>query len=210
MTDLFRKILGEEVLHKKIVIIDLSPIPFDVRSSLISLIMRCLFDFAYWYKKVNKECYPISVFCDEAHIYLNDSDERSKSTRLSAERIAKEGRKYGVSLSVISQRPREVSATILSQCNSFLCLRITNPDDQNYVKNLLPDNTRGIVSMFSNLRRGECILIGDSVIMPSRIKINKPDPQPDSDDASFYKNWSEDHTEIDVEKVLTAWRKQEA
>ena len=90
-----------------------------------------------------------------------------------------------------------------------MCLRITNPDDQSYVKNLLPDSIRGIVSMFSTLRRGECILLGDSVIMPTRIKIDKPNPRPFSDDTSFYKEWSGPHAEIDVSKVLDTWRKQE-
>ena len=210
MEDLFRKILGEEKGNpKKMVVIDISSIPFDVRNSVISLIMRCLFDFTYWYKRLHKKSYPIAVFCDEAHAYLNDKDLTSEPSRLSAERIAKEGRKYGISLCVISQRPREVSATILSQCNTFMCLRITNPDDQSYVKNLLPDSIRGIVSMFSTLRRGECILLGDSVIMPTRIKIDKPNPRPFSDDTSFYKEWSGPHAEIDVSKVLDTWRKQE-
>ena len=210
MEDLFRKILGEEKKNpKKIVVIDISPIPFDVRNSVISLIMRCLFDFTYWYKRLHKKSYPIAVFCDEAHAYLNDKDLTSEPSRLSAERIAKEGRKYGISLCVISQRPREVSSTILSQCNTFMCLRITNPDDQSYVKNLLPDSIKGIVSMFSTLRRGECILLGDSVIMPTRIKIDKPDPRPFSDDTSFYREWRTPHAEIDVSKVLDTWRKQE-
>lgn len=210
MEDLFRKILGEEKKSpKKAVVIDISPIPFDVRNSVISLIMRCLFDFAYWYKRLYHDAYPIVVMCDEAHTYLNDKDQSSEASRLSAERIAKEGRKYGISLCVISQRPREVSATILSQCNTFLCLRITNPDDQSYVKNLLPDSISGIVSMFSTLRRGECILLGDSVIMPTRIKLDKPAPKPQSDDTSFYKKWNEPHKDLDVPKVLDAWRKQE-
>src|SRR5690606_40587210 len=127
----------------------------SVRSSVISLILRCLFDFAYWFRRVYKsERYPIAIFADEAHIYLSDKDSASDAARLSAERIAKEGRKYGVSLTIISQRPREVSSTILSQCGSFLCLRISNPDDQAYVRNLLPDSVRGISSMFSTLRRG--------------------------------------------------------
>ena len=209
MEDLFRRILGEEdSKQKKVVVIDISPIPFDVRNSVISLIMRCLFDFAYWYKRVNSASYPIAVFCDEAHIYLNDQDENSTPAKKSAERIAKEGRKYGISLSVISQRPREVSATILSQCNSFLCLRISNPEDQSYVKNLLPDSIRGIVSMFSILRRGECILMGDSVMMPTRIKIDVPDPKPSSDDTSFYRSWNSEPTDIDIASVLDAWRKQ--
>lgn len=209
MTDLFRKILGEEKNPKKVVILDISPIPFDVRTSVISLILRCIFDFCYWYKKINDSCYPVAVFCDEAHIYLNESDASSKSARLSAERIAKEGRKYGASLTVISQRPREVSATILSQCNTFLCLRITNPDDQSYVRRLLPDSIAGIASMFSSLKRGECILLGDSVIMPTRIRIDVPNPKPSSDDISFYEEWSKPHTEKNIELVLDAWRRQQ-
>jgi DNA helicase HerA-like ATPase len=154
------------------------------------------------------ERYPIAVFADEAHIYLSDGDTANEAARKSAERIAKEGRKYGISLTVISQRPRELSSTILSQCGSFLCLRISNPDDQAYVRNLLPDSVRGITSMFSTLRRGEAILLGDSVMMPTRIRIARPDPQPESDDASFASTWAADPTELDVDGVLAAWRSQ--
>lgn len=208
MGNLFRKILGEEDTPKKLVILDMSPVPFDVRSSAISLILRCLFDFAYWYKRKCNKTYPLSVFADEAHAYLNDSDILNESSRISAERIAKEGRKYGISLTVISQRPREVSSTILSQCNSFLCLRMSNPDDQSYVKNLLPDSMKGIVDIFSTLRRGEAILLGDAVMMPTRIKISPPDPKPDSNDVSFMTEWNKAHEIIDVESVLDIWRKQ--
>lgn len=208
MESLFRKILGEEATPKKLVVLDLSPVPFEVRTSVISLILRCLFDFSYWYKRKNGKPYPLAVFADEAHSYLNDADVTHRPSRLSAERIAKEGRKYGISLTVISQRPREVSSTILSQCNSFLCLRISNPDDQNYVKNLLPDSVKGIINILSILRRGECVLLGDAVMMPTRIKITPPDPKPDSDDVSFMKEWSKPHTTIDVPAVLDIWRKQ--
>lgn len=212
MDELFRRLLGEvEGAPKKVVVIDLSSTPFDVRTPVISLILRCLFDFAYWYRRVKKGVvYPISVFADEAHIYLSDKDASSSVARESAERIAKEGRKYGISLTVISQRPREVSSTILSQCGSFLCLRISNPDDQAYVKNLLPDSVRGISSMFSTLRRGEAILLGDSVMMPTRIRIDPPDPRPASDDASFSSAWNQAPTQLDVGSVLSAWRAQDA
>ncbi len=211
MEDLFRRLLGERRGdRKKIVVIDLSPVPFDVRGSVISLILRCIFDFAYWYRRVTKDRHPIAVFADEAHIYLNERDAASEAARHSAERIAKEGRKYGVSLTVISQRPREVSSTILSQCNSFLCLRISNPEDQSYVRSLLPDSVRGIANLFSTLRRGECVLLGDSVLMPTRIRIDIPDPKPASDDASFYKHWTGKPVEIDFSAVLKAWRNQEA
>lgn len=210
MEDLFRRLLGEKAdARKKVVVVDLSPVPFDVRSSVISLILRCLFDFAYWHRRAHKTRFPISVFADEAHIYLSDGDSATDAAKHSAERIAKEGRKYGISLTVISQRPREVSATILSQCNSFLCLRISNPEDQSYVKSLLPDSVRGIASMFSTLRRGECILLGDSVMMPTRIKVDQPNPAPVSDDASFYKSWNEAPKDVDFAKVLKAWRDQD-
>ena len=208
MDSLFRKVLGEESGNKKkIVVLDLSPVPFDVRGSVISLMMRCLFDFSYWYSRVNGSQYPIAVFADEAHIYLSE-DSRNFATRQSAERIAKEGRKYGISLNVISQRPREVSSTILSQCGSFLCLRISNPDDQSYVRNLLPDSVRGITAMFSSLRRGEAILIGDAMMMPTRIMIDAPNPTPSSNDASFSEIWGAEPTELDVPSVLHAWRNQ--
>lgn len=211
MDDLFSSLLGEVAgARKKVVVVDLSTVPFDVRTSVISLILRCLFDFAYWHRRAKKEKYPIAVFADEAHIYLSDHDPNAEPARMSAERIAKEGRKYGISLTVISQRPRELSSTILSQCGSFLCLRISNPDDQSYVRNLLPDSVRGITSMFSTLRRGEAILLGDSVMMPTRIRIDRPDPQPESDDASFAKSWAKDPADLDVKAVLTAWRNQSA
>lgn len=211
MDALFRRLLGElSGARKKVVVIDLSGVPFDVRASVISLILRCLFDFAYWYRRVNVDKYPIAVFADEAHIYLSDRDSNSEAARMSAERIAKEGRKYGISLTVISQRPRELSSTILSQCGSFLCLRISNPDDQGYVRNLLPDSVRGITAMFSTLRRGEAILLGDSVMMPTRIRVDAPAPKPASDDASFAKAWALAPADIDMNAVLTAWRNQKA
>lgn len=209
MDALFRRLLGETIgARKKVVVVDLSTVPFDVRASVISLILRCLFDFAYWHRRVSKEKYPIAVFADEAHLYLSDNDPTCEAARASAERIAKEGRKYGISLTVISQRPRELSSTILSQCGSFLCLRISNPDDQAYVRNLLPDSVRGITAMFSTLRRGEAILLGDSVMMPTRIRVDRPDPRPESDDASFAESWAKAPTDLDVPAVLTAWRNQ--
>jgi len=208
MDALFRKLLGEEVSkRKKIVVLDLSPVPFDVRGYLISLTLRCLFDFSYWHSCLKGSRFPMSIFADEAHIYLSDAGS-NQAPRESAERIAKEGRKYGISLTVISQRPREMSSTILSQCGSFLCLRISNPDDQSYVRNLLPDSVRGITSMFASLRRGEAIMIGDSMLMPTRIKIDAPNPAPDSADASFTAQWSEEPVDLDVAGVLDTWRNQ--
>lgn len=209
LEDLFRRLLGESDEKKNIIIIDISPIPIEVRSPIISLVLRCLFDFCYWYKRRNATSFPIAIFCDEAHTYLNEYDKSYKASRLSAEKIAKEGRKYGISLNVVTQRPREVSSTILSQCNSFMCMRIMNPDDQAYVKRLLPDSIKAIINLFSTLRRGECILLGDSVIMPTRIKLDKPDPVPTSDDTSFSKIWNTAYEKTNIKDVLDSWRKQE-
>jgi len=209
MEDLFRKLLGKtQAGGKRVVVLDISPIPFDVRTSIIGLLMRCFYDFAYWHKRTTGKPFPLALFCDEAHLYLNDHDPDTGPSRRAAERIAKEGRKYGISLNVISQRPREISATILSQCNSFICLRITNPDDQEYVKNLLPDSTRGIVDMFNNLRRGECIVLGDSVLMPTRVLVDPPSPSPASEDVPFSGEWKKAEKEIDFANILTAWRNQ--
>lgn len=208
LSDLMRKLLGEEEIPKKTVILDISPIPFDVRASVISLLLRIAFDFAYWHRRALENEYPIYVVCDEAHIYLNDKDVSQIPARLAAERIAKEGRKYGVGLLVTSQRPRELSATILSQCNTFVCMRVSNPDDQSYIKGLLPDSLRGIVDVFATLRRGEALFLGESVMMPTRIRIDIPDPTPNSNDIKFSKIWNEEHEEIDFDCVLDEWRRQ--
>lgn len=208
MEPLLRRILGEESKSKNLTVLDLSQVPFEVRPSVISLILRCLFDFAYWYKRKHGVAYPLSVFCDEAHTYLNDADPTHKPSRISAERIAKEGRKYGISLAVITQRPREVSSTLLSQCSSFLCLRLSNPDDQAYVRNLLPDSMKGVMSIISTLRRGEAFLVGDAVMMPTRIQIEAPNPTPDSQDVSFARSWSQPHQPVDIAGVLDLWRRQ--
>jgi DNA helicase HerA-like ATPase len=208
MEALFRKILGEEQQPKKLVVLDLSQVPFEVRSSVISLVLRCLFDFTYWFKRKHGVPYPLSVFCDEAHTYLNAAEETHRASRLAAERIAKEGRKYGIGLTVITQRPREVSATILSQCNTFVCLRLSNSDDQEYVRNLLPDSMKGIVSMISTLRRGEALVVGDATMMPTRIRIDPPEPKPNSSDVSFTTRWGASHAPIDVGGVVDMWRKE--
>ena len=208
MERLFRTLLGEGDPPKKIVVLDVSPVPFDVRTSVISLVLRLVFDFAYWHRRSQGKEYPVLVVCDEAHAYLNDNSDSSAASRLAAERIAKEGRKYGVGLMVVSQRPRELSSTLLSQCNTFVCLRLTNPDDQSFVKSLLPDSVRGIVDMVASLRRGEAVVLGESVIMPTRVTIDPPDPHPNSNDISFVRNWSCPGVQVAFADVIDEWRRQ--
>ena len=109
---------------------------------------------------------------------------------------------------VVSQRPRELSSTLLSQCNTFVCLRLTNPDDQSFVKSLLPDSVRGIVDMVASLRRGEAVVLGESVIMPTRVTIDPPDPHPNSNDISFVRNWSCPGVQVAFADVIDEWRRQ--
>ena len=208
MDGLFRLLLGEKINErKKITVIDFSDIPDQIQGSVISLILRCLYEFAYWYSRVENSVYPIAIFADEAHDYLTE-ETRHISPKQSAELIAKKGKKFGVSLNIISQRPQEVASNILSQCGNFLCFRVSNPTDQSYIKNLLPSTLRGVTDVLPVLDKGELILIGNAVMMPSRITIDSPNPAPKSVNQSIKAVWNEEPQEINVSKVLDAWRNQ--
>ena len=122
--------------------------------------------------------------------------------------LAKEGRKYGVGLAVVSQRPHELSETVLAQCGTFICLRITNPNDQSYVKNLVPEAERGLVDILAGLGRGECLGLGEAVPLPTRFRFNRPSPVPNSEDIDFYKKWKDGPDDIDVEAIVDRWRRQ--
>ena len=188
--DTLKQLLGYTANRANITIIDLSGVPFEVLSITVSLISRILFEFGYYYKrlraiddsetKVNNDI-PLLLVYEEAHKYIPNNDlAKYRASRESIERIAKEGRKYGVSLLLASQRPSEISETIFSQCNNFLALRLTNPADQNYVKRLLPDTLGSITEKMPSLKVGECLLIGDAVVLPSIVQIGKCDPEPSS------------------------------
>ena len=152
-----------------VTIIDLSGIPFEVLSITVSLISRILFEYGYYYKryrssknpdeKVNNDV-PLLLVYEEAHKYVPNSDlSKYRASRESIERIAKEGRKYGVSLLLASQRPSEISETIFSQCSNFIAMRLTNPNDQSYVRKLLPDTLGDLVDKMPSLKAGECLFI---------------------------------------------------
>jgi DNA helicase HerA-like ATPase len=133
--------------------------------------------------------------CDEAHLYLpvkDDADPIQKQALGSFERIAKEGRKYGVSIVVVSQRPSDVSRTILSQCNNFLALRLTNETDQSVVKKLVPDAFGGVTDVLPLLDTGEALLLGDAMLLPTRVRLDKPTVEPYSATRKFWKEWAED------------------
>lgn len=195
-------------------IVDLSGIPFEVLSITVSLISRIVFDFSFHYSKIRHSNelandIPIMIVCEEAHIYVpNDDKAQYRSSKKSIERIAKEGRKYGLSLMVVSQRPSEVSETIFAQCNNFLALRLTNYNDQNYIKRLLPDTSGGVGNILPNLSSGEFVIVGDSVIIPTVAKEEMPSPPPSSQSIDFQKEWEKEWVEdIVFERVINQWIK---
>lgn len=187
-------------------IIDFSEVPSDVLPLIASLVARVIFAVQQW-SEVHT---PIAIFCDEAHLYIPASSESTMDTQSvgSFERIAKEGRKYGVGLVVISQRPSEVNRTVLSQCNNFVAMRLTNADDQAVIKRLLPDSLGDYSEMLPILDIGEAIVVGDASILPSRIKVDAPNLKPRSATVNFWDEWSKDTSINDIKNAVEALRKQ--
>ena len=174
-------------------VIDMSEVPSDVLPLVIGLLARIIFSVQQW--SVKEHRHPIALLCDEAHLYVQQSSSLDAVAELglrSFERIAKEGRKYGVGLVIISQRPSEVNRTVLSQCNNFISLRLTNVDDQNVIKRLLPDNLGNIADNLSLLDIAEAIIVGDSTLLPSRVKIDEPTIKPSSQTVPFWSIWGKD------------------
>jgi len=197
--------LGQE--KAQITVIDLSGIPHDVRPVISAQIGRLAFEFNYWNPR--RQEFPILLVCEEAHQYIpRNADTKHEATRREIERIAKEGRKYGVGLCVVSQRPLELSETVLSQCASFICLRISNPDDQAYVRQLMPDGERDLASILASLRRGEALAVGEAVPLPTRFQVYKPDPIPSSNDVDVAQAWREGPSDLDVSQIVQHWWRQ--
>jgi uncharacterized protein len=198
-----------------ITIIDLSGIPFEVLSITVSLISRLVFDFAFHYSKLKhkddkQNDIPFMIVCEEAHNYIpKTGGAEYNASKKSIERIAKEGRKYGLSLMVVSQRPSEVSETIFSQCNNFISLRLTNVNDQNYVKALMPDNSNAIADILPNLGQGECLIVGDAALIPSIVKLDKPNPEPKSQSINFQDEWQTNWNDVEFTNVIKRWKKEE-
>ena len=208
LSAMLRDFVGLGAQKAAVTVIDLSSVPFDVRPTVAAQIGRLAFEFNYWNPKYRE--FPILLICEEAHAYIpRASESQFAGSRKSMERIAKEGRKYGVGLAVVSQRPHEVSETVLAQCGTFICLRITNPDDQGYVRSLVPESEGDLVSVLAGLGRGEALVLGEAVPLPTRLQFDKPSPTPNSDDVDFYAQWRDGPTDLDVNEIVKRWRSQE-
>lgn len=214
--DTLKNLIGYDN-NSNVTIIDLSGVPFDVLNITVSLISRILFEYGYYYKKIRftqnptetiNNDVPLLLVYEEAHKYVPNSDlSKYRASKQSIERIAKEGRKYGITLLLASQRPSEISETIFSQCNNFIAMRLTNPNDQNYVKRLLPDTFGELINKMSSLKVGEALLIGDAAVIPSIVQIDECDEKPSSNDIPYFDLWKEEWKNLDIEKIIEEWVK---
>jgi len=193
-------------------IVDLSGVPNEVAGVSSAVIARTLFNLKVWQTADERQKDPVLLVCEEAHRYVpNRGEAQYEAAQEAIRRIAKEGRKYGVGLLLVSQRPSEVEATVLSQCNSWIILRITNDADREHVRAILPDSMAGLTKMLSGLRRQEAIFVGQAAILPSRILIRTlaAEQLPRSNDIDFYKGWQAPAmTEAQLGVIANKWRYQ--
>ena len=190
-------------------IIDFSEVPSDILPLITGLVTRLIFSVQQWTDE-NKR-HPIALFCDEAHLYIPANTEASSIEERGLhnfQRVAKEGRKYGVSLVVISQRPADVSKTVLSQCGNFISMRLSNPDDQNVIRRLFPDSLGNFSELLPILDIGESLIVGDACLLPSRVKIDEPTVKPKSATIDFWDEWKKSKIEKGIKEALEDLRRQ--
>ena len=189
-------------------VLDFSEVPSDILPLMVGMVARLAFSIQQWLPAGSR--HPIALFCDEAHLYIpQDPGSGAAENAISTfERIAKEGRKYGVGLVVITQRPAEVSRTVVSQCNNLIAMRLTNGEDQAVVRRLLPDSLGGFGDLLPILDTGEALVVGDAILLPTRIRIAKPTNEPLSGTIDFWDRWSENSSSTKLENAVESWRRQ--
>jgi hypothetical protein len=194
-------------------IVDLSGVPNEVAGVSSAVIARTLFNLKVWQNADERSKDPVLLVCEEAHRYVpNRGEAQYEAAQEAVRRIAKEGRKYGLGLLLVSQRPSEVEATVLSQCNSWIVLRITNDSDREHVRSILPDSMAGLTKMLSGLRRQEAIFVGQAAMLPSRIMVRNLEANqlPRSHDIDFDAGWQNDPMTPDQLKTVAGrWRYQQ-
>ena len=194
-------------------IVDLSGVPNEVAGAASSAIARLLFSVKVWQAPAERESTPVLLVCEEAHRYVpNTGEAQYEAAQDAVRRLAKEGRKYGIGLMLVSQRPGEVEPTVLSQCNSWIVLRVTNEKDREHVRAILPDSMAGLTKMLSGLRRREAIFVGQAAMLPSRIMIRslQPTELPRSHDIDFDKGWQTTAMSAEQLKIVAnRWRYQQ-
>jgi len=196
---------------EKLTILDLSGVPFEVLDITIGLITRFVYDSMFWgrFEDYTGKNRPLLLAYEEAHTYLNKNDNNSYSKK-AVERIFKEGRKFGVGAMVITQRPSEISETILAQVGTLIALRLTNSGDQGIVKSTAPDNLNSLIDLLPSLRIGEAVIVGESIKIPSRVRIKLNNPRPSSEDPKLVERWSKsfDKNDENYKSVVKKIREQ--
>lgn len=206
------RIMGNK--QYRIKVIDLSEVPSDMLSIVIGIVTRIIYDIQFWMTPQKDEVrHPLVIVCDEAHIYMSNDMSKMKAVEKKSleifEKIAKEGRKYGIGLLIVSQRPAELNTTILSQCNNIVSLKVTNDRDKSAVAAMLTDSLVGIVEMLPNLDVGECIVVGDAIMLPSKIILDKPQEKPKSATIDFWDRWADGkQTVFDIDVAMLSLIKQ--
>jgi len=207
MNHLIKLLTGRVEPRSNLSIIDLSGIPFEIVDVTVAVLTRLLFDLNFWTPPHQR--HPMLLVYEEAHNYVPRLERGNAFAKSAVERVAKEGRKYGVSAMLVSQRPSELSETVLSQCNSFIAMRLSNPQDQAYVAKVVSDHFTGLIQMLPVLRPGEAFVIGDSVIMPMRTLVELPRPMPQSGNIDFLKLWADIAPGYDIDQIIDHWRRQD-
>jgi DNA helicase HerA-like ATPase len=206
--DLLNDWIGGE---ERLTILDLAGVPFSVLDITIGLITRFVFDSMFWgrHELYTGRQRPLFIAYEEAHSYLNKSDGNNYA-KDAVERIFKEGRKFGVGAMIISQRPSEISETILAQVGTFIALRLTNSSDQSIVKASAPDNLISLIDLLPSLRTGEALVIGEAVKIPTRVRIPLMTPRPSSEDPKLVECWRKTFVQgaDDYKQVVTSQREQ--
>lgn len=211
LKDFIGKIMGRD---KKIKVIDLSEVPSDMLPIIIGIVTRLVYEVQFWMSpKTDETRHPIAFICDEAHLYMPRDTTKLKAVENKSleifEKISKEGRKYGVSLVIVSQRPAELNSTIISQCNNIISLKITNDRDKSAVATMLTDSLVGLVETLPNLDVGECIVIGDSIKLPTKIILDKPKEEPKSSTIAFWDRWIDGKgTVFNIDEAIKCMIKQ--
>ncbi|MGA9111044.1 MAG: ATP-binding protein [Smithella sp.] len=208
LNDLLNDWIGGE---ERLTILDLAGVPFGVLDITVGLITRFVFDSMFWgrHEPYTGRQRPLFIAYEEAHSYLNKS-ENNNYAKDAVERIFKEGRKFGIGAMIISQRPSEITETILAQVGTFIALRLTNSSDQSIVKASAPDNLISLIDLLPSLRTGEALVIGEAVKIPTRVRIPLMTPRPTSEDPKLVESWLKTfiHNANDYKQVVTSQREQ--
>ena len=193
---------------KPITILDISDVPSEIMMTIAGTLLNITYEALFWGQEVpiGGRGQPLLIVLEEAHNYLR-SGEHSIASR-TVQRISKEGRKYGVGILLVTQRPSELDETVLSQCGTIIALRMNNTRDRSYVAAAIQDELRSIVDLLPSLRTGECIVSGEGVSIPSRVQFYKLSSAPKSADPEVTKEWSKDYpvNDEDYKHLVNMWR----